>query len=48
MPDHANDNDSDGDVEQNPIIAEHISEAEDARRILGQFSKLVDDEATGR
>jgi hypothetical protein len=45
MPEHANDNDTEGSVEQNSAISKHISEADDARRILRQFSKLINDEA---
>ena len=41
MPDNANDNDSKGDVEQGPTIAKRVADAEEARRILGQFSKLM-------
>jgi hypothetical protein len=41
MPDHANDNDTERDVEQSCMVKEHISDAESGERILAQFSKLV-------
>jgi len=46
MPDHANDNDPEGGVEQSCKIEKHISDAENERRILSQFSEGMDDEAT--
>ena len=43
MPDHANDNDIGPGEAPSCIVNEHISDAENARRILAKFSKFVDD-----
>jgi hypothetical protein len=45
MPDHANDNDTEQDMEQSSMVKEHISDAESGHGILAQFSKYVNGRA---
>jgi mannitol/fructose-specific phosphotransferase system IIA component (Ntr-type) len=44
VPEHANDNEPDGDIKPVFIVPEHVSDAEEGLRILAQFSRLMDGE----